>query len=162
MFRYLLSLIFAFELQPCTDRIPDDFVTADAGRGTGGLDASIGFETLRPENIGVALNDSIFFFQFFFNDRTSSESDVILSVCRFSNRTVVADLIALGTVVAVGACGGPNVPYRGGRVDATSASSLHVCKPETDINETLDIFSSAGFSQEDAIGVTACGHSMGG
>jgi hypothetical protein len=40
-----------------------DFVTADAAAGTGGLDASIGFETLRAENSGTAFNDSFSFFR---------------------------------------------------------------------------------------------------
>ncbi|KAL8830944.1 MAG: hypothetical protein Q9191_001152 [Dirinaria sp. TL-2023a] len=98
-----------------------DFVTADVASGAGGLDASIGFETHRPENVGVALNDSLFFFSFFFNERTS-----------------MADLVALGTVVAVGACGGQNIPFRGGRLDATSPSPLHVL-PETAVsNNNLD------------------------
>ena len=56
-----------------TDQFPDDFLTADVAKGTGGLDASFGYETHRPENVGVAFNDSLFFFQFFFTDRTSSE-----------------------------------------------------------------------------------------
>lgn len=51
----------------------DDFVTANVASGTGGLDASIGFETLRPENVGVAFNDSLFFFSFFYNDRVTSK-----------------------------------------------------------------------------------------
>ena len=74
----------------------------------------------------------------------------------------MADLIALGTVVAVGACGGPNIPFRGGRIDATSAGATGVCRPETDLKTILSDFAGAGFSQEDAIGLTACGHSMGG
>jgi hypothetical protein len=57
--------------------LPDDFVTADVAAGTGGLDASIGFETLRPENVGVAFNDSLFYFGFFMNDKASSESSFL-------------------------------------------------------------------------------------
>ncbi|TVY92382.1 WSC domain-containing protein [Lachnellula willkommii] len=33
-----------------------DFITADAAAGTGGLDASIGFEADRPENLGLVFN----------------------------------------------------------------------------------------------------------
>lgn len=33
----------------------------------------------------------------------------------------VSDLIALGTVMATGACGGPHVEFRAGRIDATAA-----------------------------------------
>ena len=50
----------------------DDFVTADVAAGTGGIDASIGFETHRPENVGVAFNDSLFVFAIFINAKVSS------------------------------------------------------------------------------------------
>jgi hypothetical protein len=36
-----------------------DFVTADVTAGTGGIDASIGFKTLREENSGSAMNDML-------------------------------------------------------------------------------------------------------
>jgi hypothetical protein len=39
-----------------------DFVTANVSAGTGGIDASIGFETLRAEDSGSAFNDSFAFF----------------------------------------------------------------------------------------------------
>lgn len=50
-----------------------DFVTAHVADGTGGLDASIGFETLRGENSGSAMNDSLGFFRPFVNPKVSSE-----------------------------------------------------------------------------------------
>lgn len=55
-----------------------DFVTADtttAGAGivTGGIDASIGFETARAENKGSAFNDSFIFWRPFVNEHISSE-----------------------------------------------------------------------------------------
>ena len=74
----------------------------------------------------------------------------------------MADLVALGAVVAVGHCGGPNLPFRGGRLDATGPGPSGVCEPETDLKTTLGDFARAGFSQQDAIALTACGHSMGG
>jgi hypothetical protein len=120
-------------------------VTADVAAGTGGLDASIGFETLRPENIGVAFNDSLFFFSFFMNAKVS-----------------MADLVALGAATSVGACGGPQIPLRGGRIDAIGPGASGVPEPESDVKTTLGDFSGAGFNQEDAIGLTACGHTMGG
>ncbi|PQE10654.1 WSC domain-containing protein [Rutstroemia sp. NJR-2017a BBW] len=40
-----------------------DFVTARVDKGTGGIDASIGFETLREEDSGSAFNDSFAFFR---------------------------------------------------------------------------------------------------
>jgi hypothetical protein len=50
-----------------------DFVTADVASGTGGLDASIGFETLREENSGSAFNDSFTFFRPYVNPVISSK-----------------------------------------------------------------------------------------
>ena len=50
-----------------------DFVTADVRAGTGGVDASIGFETERGENSGSAFNDSFTFWAPFVNDAVSSK-----------------------------------------------------------------------------------------
>lgn len=49
-----------------------DFVTADVASGTGGVDASIGFETLREENSGSAFNDSFSFWRPYVNGAVSS------------------------------------------------------------------------------------------
>ncbi|KAJ7592204.1 heme peroxidase [Mycena floridula] len=123
-----------------------DFATANVHLGTGGIDASIGFETLRPENSGAAMNDSLRFFAPFVNAHVS-----------------MADLIALGVVMSIGGCSDPSVhiPLRTGRVDATEGGDFGVPEPETGIEETLEQFSQAGFGPSDAIGLTACGHSMG-
>ena len=50
----------------------DDFVTANVAAGKGGIDASIGFETHRPENVGPAFNDSLFVFAVFISAKVSS------------------------------------------------------------------------------------------
>jgi hypothetical protein len=50
-----------------------DFVTANVAAGTGGIDASIGFETLREENSGTAFNDSFSFFRPYVSPVISSE-----------------------------------------------------------------------------------------
>lgn len=50
----------------------DDFVTGNIYTQKGGLDASIGFETDRGENVGIAFNDALNFFSFFFSQKTSS------------------------------------------------------------------------------------------
>lgn len=49
-----------------------DFVTAHVAEGLGGIDASIGFETLREEDSGSAFNDSFAFFRPYVNSRISS------------------------------------------------------------------------------------------
>lgn len=51
-----------------------DFVTANMSAGTGGIDASIGFETLREEDSGSAFNDSFAFFRPYVNTQVSSNS----------------------------------------------------------------------------------------
>lgn len=50
-----------------------DYVTANVSAGTGGIDASIGFETLREENSGSAFNDSFGFFRPYVNAQVSSK-----------------------------------------------------------------------------------------
>lgn len=121
-----------------------DFVTADVVAGTGGIDASIGFETLRAENSGSAMNDSLGFFRPY-----------------VSSKIGTADFIALSVVMGVGNCGGPQIPLRGGRIDATGPGASGVPAPETSLEETLDFFGGAGFNRVDSIGLTACGHTMG-
>ncbi|KAH8888604.1 heme peroxidase [Thozetella sp. PMI_491] len=122
-----------------------DFVTANVTAGTGGLDASIGFETLRSENSGSAMNDSFTFWRPFVNDAVP-----------------MADLVALGTVMSSSLCGGYKIPFRPGRIDALHADpTTGVPAPETDLEETLVFFNRSGFGSTDAIGLTACGHTMG-
>ena len=83
-------------------------------------------------------------------------------VLKDADHGTVADLIALGTAMAIGTCGGPPIPLRGGRIDATEAGASGVCQPETDLQTTLASFSGAGFDPADTIALTACGHTMGG
>jgi hypothetical protein len=73
----------------------------------------------------------------------------------------VADLVAMSVVMSVGNCGGPQIPARGGRIDATGPGPFGVPAPETDLETTLGFFAVSGFNQEDSIGLTACGHTMG-
>lgn len=143
-------------------------MTANIYSETGGIDASIGFETTRAENVGPAFNDALTFFSYFISDKVSSKSCAEHGhpppQCLQYNieRSIVSDLIALGTVMAVGACGGPHIEMKGGRIDATAAGPPGVPEPETDIEDTLTDFSNAGFVTDDAITLTACGHTMGG
>ncbi|KIK68410.1 hypothetical protein GYMLUDRAFT_153711 [Collybiopsis luxurians FD-317 M1] len=123
-----------------------DYATANISDGTGGTDASIGWETERPENVGSAFNDSMSFFAPFVNQYVS-----------------MADMIALSVVTSVGVCSSPSIhiPFRGGRIDASEGGTFGVPEPETDIGTTLKQFAQTGFNQQDAIGLTACGHTLG-
>ncbi|GAO15341.1 hypothetical protein UVI_02010080 [Ustilaginoidea virens] len=122
-----------------------DAITHNKAKGTGGLDISIMFETERPENKGVAFNNTL-------NDMHSF----------FSPRASGSDLLALALVAAVAGCGGPRIQLRMGRIDASAAGPAGVPEPEHDLASTLAAFTNAGFSQEDMIAMVACGHTLGG
>ncbi|KAJ4321700.1 hypothetical protein N0V94_002792 [Neodidymelliopsis sp. IMI 364377] len=122
-----------------------DMATFDKATGTGGLDASIQFETDRPEDTGDAFNATLQFANNYFSIRTSA-----------------ADLIALSTVLAVGNCGGPKIPLRVGRVDAKEAGAFGVPEPQQDLDTHKKMFAKAGFNTEEMIAMVACGHTMGG
>jgi hypothetical protein len=61
-----------------------------------------------------------------------------------ADESAVADLIALGTVMSNNLCGGAQMPYCAGRIDATDAgSTTGVPAPETSLEETLLFFERA-------------------
>ncbi|KAL7940295.1 heme peroxidase [Trichoderma barbatum] len=124
-----------------------DMATADVSAGTGGLDASIVFEMDRPENVGDAFQETLGIFKGSFNTRLS-----------------MADLFAIATVMAVGACsdGKVIVPFRGGRVDATGPGPSGVPEPQQDLPTHTMSFAKQGFDTSEMIALVACGHSVGG
>ncbi|KAF4965526.1 hypothetical protein FSARC_6706 [Fusarium sarcochroum] len=122
-----------------------DMATHDAKAGTGGLDASIFYELSRPENVGTAFENTFGFFSGYYSPRMSA-----------------SDLIALGVATASGACGGPKIKLRGGRVDAIKAGPAGVPEPSTNLADTTATFAKAGFSKQDMIAMVACGHTLGG
>ncbi|KAI6080244.1 heme peroxidase [Hypoxylon rubiginosum] len=124
-----------------------DMATADVQAGTGGIDASIGFETDRDENKGKAFNESIGFFIGFQSVRSS-----------------MADLIALGALFSVGSCSNGEViiPFRGGRVDVYEAGPSGVPQPQESLDSHTAAFARQGFNVTEMIGLVACGHTIGG
>jgi catalase (peroxidase I) len=73
-----------------------------------------------------------------------------------------ADIIALGAVFAVATCGGPIIPYRGGRSDAWTAGPSGVPVPQQDIQSLTSSFQKSGFNPSEMIQLVACGHTLGG
>ncbi|KAL0575542.1 hypothetical protein V5O48_006416 [Marasmius crinis-equi] len=120
-----------------------DMSTHNVEDGTGGLDASVIFEFDCDENVGLnrSIGDFLGFSAPFFS---------------------LADIIAAGLVVGSVSCGGPTVPYRAGRIDATSAGPLGVPQPQEDLQLLTERFEKAGFTQSEMIVLTACGHAFGG
>lgn len=124
-----------------------DMANADVLAGTGGIDASIGFELDRDENPGKGFNETLFNLRDFMTARTS-----------------MADLIAMGALFAAGGCSGGKVllPFRGGRVDAVGPGLKGVPRPEETLESHEAAFARQGFNQEEMIGLVACGHTLGG
>ncbi|POS79507.1 hypothetical protein DHEL01_v202090 [Diaporthe helianthi] len=122
-----------------------DMATANTFFGIGGIDASLMYELKNGENLGPGLNTSLITYADF-----------------FSPRSTMSDLIALGASLATRVCGGPVVPVRGGRIDATSAGSPGVPQPQNAISTFINQFSRMGFTQAEMIGLVACGHTIGG
>ncbi|PON20089.1 WSC domain-containing protein [Trichoderma gamsii] len=124
-----------------------DMATADVNAGTGGLDASILFETDRPENPGKAFSETFGFFSAVHSPRSS-----------------MSDLFAMAAVIAVGSCSNGKViiPYRGGRVDAAGPGPSGVPQPQEDLASHTASFARQGFDVTEMIQLVACGHSIGG
>jgi catalase (peroxidase I) len=73
-----------------------------------------------------------------------------------------ADVIAIAAIFAVSTCGGPVIPFSGGRIDAWSAGNFGTPQPQQDISTLTESFSNQGFNQSEMIKLVACGHTMGG
>ncbi|PVF93556.1 heme peroxidase [Serendipita vermifera] len=122
-----------------------DMAIHDAATGTGGLDASIAVELDREENKGTGILETMAFFIDFVTPRVS-----------------LSDLLAMSVVTAMDSCGGPEIPYRWGRIDNFTPSPAGVPEPHQDLQTHKNMFSRMGFTQEEMIGLVACGHSLGG
>ena len=111
----------------------------------GGIDASLAFELNDGENIGAGFNTTFVTYGQFYNSRLS-----------------VSDLVALGVYASTRTCGGPIIPMRGGRIDATAAGPMGVPQPQNGQGTFLNQFTRMGFNATDMIKMTACGHTLGG
>lgn len=60
------------------------------------------------------------------------------------------------------ACGGPAVPYRFGRIDATAPGPETVPEPHQDLESHVASFKRLGFNESEMIALVACGHTYGG
>ncbi|KZV88224.1 heme peroxidase [Exidia glandulosa HHB12029] len=123
-----------------------DMATYNVETGLGGLDASIRFgaEQSRPENPGSGFNNTIQFI-----------------AGALGRHFSLADGLALLVPMAVENCGGPEIDFRGGRVDATEPNAAGVPEPDQDIETHTAAFKRQGFSPTEMIGLVACGHSFG-
>ncbi|KAG6828714.1 hypothetical protein H0H87_001080 [Tephrocybe sp. NHM501043] len=68
----------------------------------------------------------------------------------------------MGTVFAVASCGGPLIPFRGGRIDTTVPGPATVPEPHQDLESHIASFKRQGFNKSEMIALVACGHALGG
>lgn len=119
----------------------------DIATGKGGLDASLAWELtgdLGRDNAGPVFNNSLTFVSRYYSTQAS-----------------MSDLLALALYTAVRGCGGPVVPVRTGRKDATGPGSAGLPGVTDSGQKMKDKFSRMGFNTTDMIKLTACGHTMG-
>ncbi|KAJ6506638.1 heme peroxidase [Mycena sanguinolenta] len=121
-----------------------DMATYNSTTGAGGMDASIQFEFSRAQDIGRGMLESL-------NDLSSSPNQYV----------GLADVIAMAAINAVVGCGGPAIPFRGGRIDATEAGPATVPEPHN-LASHIASFQAQGFNETEMIALVACGHSLGG
>ncbi|KAL1837323.1 hypothetical protein VTJ49DRAFT_3994 [Mycothermus thermophilus] len=112
--------------------------------GRGGLDGSLQFELKNGENTGPGHKTTLEFYANYLSARSS-----------------LADLIAAGVYASVRACGGPVIPLKLGRVDATGPDSGGVPQPQNSVGSFTNQFDRLGFSQPEMIQLVACGHTLG-
>jgi hypothetical protein len=123
-----------------------DVSSGNVYTGIGGLDGSIVFETDRGENVGAGFVTTLNLYAPFYSGRTS-----------------ISDIIAAGVYTATRSCGGPIVPVRGGRKDATKAGpSGAVPLPQNALGTFKNQFLRIGYNATEMISFVACGHTLGG
>lgn len=74
----------------------------------------------------------------------------------------MSDIIALSTYTAVRACGGPIVPIRTNRIDATKAGGVGLLPaPQSKAGTFSNQFLRWGFNNTGMVAMVACGHTLG-
>ncbi|KAJ7853396.1 heme peroxidase, partial [Mycena leptocephala] len=126
-----------------------DMATHNNADGTGGMDASIRFPEEQARGAENAADG--------FNNTLRLLAGVV-------NRyvSILADALALGTITDIENCGGPQIAFRGGRIDAAEPNKPGVPQPQQDLQTHTSAFARQGFTQTEMIGLVACGHTFGG
>ncbi|EQL00096.1 WSC domain containing protein [Ophiocordyceps sinensis CO18] len=122
-----------------------DMSTANSYFKIGGLDGSLQYELTNSENLGPGHKTTLEFMSRFVSPKSS-----------------LADLVAMGVYTSVRSCGGPAVPIRAGRKDAAAKGPTGVPQPQNSIPIFRQQFERMGFTNEEMIQLTACGHTLGG
>ncbi|KAG6409487.1 hypothetical protein SASPL_127527 [Salvia splendens] len=119
-----------------------DAGTFDEGDKTGGMNGSIVYELDRPENAGL--------------------QKTILEKVKDEMESVRPDLIAVAGAEAVLICGGPEIPVRLGRIEATVPDPTGRLPEETlDAKNMKQSFQNKGFSAQELVALSGA-HTIGG
>ncbi|XP_042039300.1 putative L-ascorbate peroxidase 6 [Salvia splendens] len=125
-----------------------DAGTFDEGDKTGGMNGSIVYELDRPENAGLQKTVKIL-------EKVKDEMESVRPASW-------ADLIAVAGAEAVLICGGPEIPVRLGRIDATVPDPTGRLPEETlDAKNMKQSFQSKGFSAQELVALSGA-HTIGG
>ncbi|XP_057799942.1 putative L-ascorbate peroxidase 6 [Salvia miltiorrhiza] len=124
-----------------------DAGTFDEGDKTGGMNGSIVYELERPENAGLQKTLKIL-------EKVKDQMESVRPVSW-------ADLIAMAGAEAVLICGGPDIPVRLGRVDATVPDPTGKLPEETlDAKAMKQSFQKKGFSAQELVALSGA-HTLG-
>jgi L-ascorbate peroxidase len=121
-----------------------DAGTFDRISKTGGADGSLQFELSRRENLGLEEIVEI-------SKRLALEKGASL-----------ADVLAYGAVLSVRVCGGPAVPFRHGRIDATQANPTgRLAGPSSTAKQLRAVFvDRMGFTIPEFVALNGGGHTV--
>lgn len=119
--------------------------TFSAAENNGGCDGSLQFEKNRPDNSGLQTT-----IDFYLN-----------LVRRFG--VSFADAAVYGGIVAIQECGGPNIPFKFGRIDVAQADPEgRLPGPAISAQEIFDTFvTRMGFSLDETVALVGGGHTIG-
>ncbi|KAJ3093137.1 hypothetical protein HK102_007976 [Quaeritorhiza haematococci] len=75
----------------------------------------------------------------------------------------MADIIAFGAIVSIETCNGPAIPFKAGRIDATSRNAPlgERGNPDASIDVLLSEFERLGFTSREFVAITSGSHSVG-
>ncbi|KAJ7347732.1 heme peroxidase, partial [Mycena albidolilacea] len=124
-----------------------DMATHNIADGTGGLDASVRFaeEKAQADNVG---------------DGSGNTLGILTGITdRYVSGTIPTSLFFAPVLYR----GGPKFAFRGGRIDATQPNAAGVPEPQQVISSHIASFARQGFTQDEMIGLVACGdYTFGG
>ncbi|GJP56398.1 hypothetical protein CLOM_g15461 [Closterium sp. NIES-68] len=126
-----------------------DAGTYDLATNTGGMNGSVRFELQRPENDGLKRTIKVL-------EKVRLELGPLAKVVSW------ADLMAVAGAHAVESCGGPHIPVRMGRKDASGPDPENRMPAETlNAKEVAASFKTKGFSLQETVCLLGA-HTLGG